>query len=72
MITTRKLNNLIHKELIPIQQIFKAYEYLSQRPSFHFDKKIFNNCVLKTQKLIDITRELSEEVKNGKMAGNHK
>lgn len=67
MINIKKLNNLIHKELIPIQQIFKTYEYLSQKPFFHFDKKIFNKCTIKIQKLIDIVRELSEEVKNDKV-----
>ena len=62
MMDNRKIDNLIHDNLIPIQQIFKTYEHLSQNPSFHFNREIFTKCVQKTQELIEIARELAKEV----------
>ncbi|MBM4137340.1 MAG: hypothetical protein FJ241_10990 [Nitrospira sp.] len=57
-----KIDELIHKELIPMQQMFISYEQLSFNPSYRFNGKIFHKCALKIQQIIDLTRELAKEV----------
>ena len=57
----KKIDEIIHQELIPIQQAFKSYEQLCQNPSYHFDSKIFRKCCLKIQNVIDTARQLHKE-----------
>ena len=64
---TKQINNIIHNEIIPIQQIFKYYEHAAFNRTFHFDGKIFRKCAIKCQELIGIARKLGEFVKNNNM-----
>ena len=57
-----RIDDFIHNELIPIQQMFKSYEELCYNPSFHIDGKIMRKCALKVQEVINIARELAKEV----------
>jgi len=57
-----KIDEIIHKELLPALQMFVSYEQLSYNPSYHFTPKIFKKCALKIQELIDLARQLTEEV----------
>lgn len=70
MITNEQINNIIHNDLIPIQQIFRNYEKLSHNPSFYFNGEIFRECALKIEEIIEILREFarnnSKGVKNDK------
>lgn len=60
-LNNKEINDIIHNEIIPIQQMFKSYEHLAENPAFRFDPKIFRKCVLKIQVVIDNARELANE-----------
>lgn len=59
----KEINDIIHSQLIPIQQMFKSYEQLASNGSYHFDPKIFRKCCLKIQVVIDVLRNSSKEEK---------
>jgi hypothetical protein len=54
----KEIHDLIHNELIPIQQSFKSYEHLAGS-GFHFSHQIFRKCVLHIQEVIDMARSLT-------------
>ena len=56
----KEINGIIHKELIPIQQMFRSYEHLANG-NFRFDPKIFRKCVLKIEEVIEILRNNVKE-----------
>jgi len=56
-----KIDEIIHKELLPIRQMFISYEQLTHNPSIHFDSKIFRKCAIKIEEVITIARDLAKE-----------
>ena len=59
MTDATQINDLVHKELLPIRQMFISYSELAHNPSVRVDPKIFKKCANKVQQLIDIARELT-------------
>jgi len=56
-----RIDEVIHKELLPIRQMFISYEQLTYNPSIHIDPKIFRKCAVKIEEVITIARGLAEE-----------
>ena len=63
MALINKINEFCH-QILPIQQMFHSYEKLANG-NFRFSGATFKKCALKCQELIEIARQLSEEIKNG-------
>jgi len=59
--SNEQLDEIIHSQLLPIQQSFKSYELLATNSSYRFDPKIFRKCVTKLQEIINIARELANK-----------
>ena len=57
-----KIDIIIHRELVPLQQTFRSWEQLANG-SFRFDPKTFRKAALKVQEVIDIARQLTEDIK---------
>lgn len=71
MALINKLSELTHK-ILPLQQMFHSYEKLANNSFFHFSPHIFKKCAMKCQELIELTREIAEETKNGQETKNDK
>lgn len=58
-----RIDELIHKELLPIRQMFVSYTQLAHNPSIHIDPKVFTKCAVKIEEVITICREIGGEEK---------
>ncbi len=61
---TKELNEIIQKELIPAQQMFKAYEQLSRNSLYKFHPSIFRKCIIKIQRIIIVIKERGNDGEN--------
>jgi len=64
-----KLNDIIHDRLLTLQQKFVRYRQLSCNPQFHFNGKIFTECIEAIQEVINITRNLTNNDKEVRKDG---
>ena len=64
MALINKVSELIHSRLLPLQQMFHSYEKLANG-NYRFSSKIFKKCALAIGELIEVARDLTEEMKDG-------
>jgi hypothetical protein len=62
MALIHRINELTH-QILPIQQMFISYQKLANG-NFRFSGATFKKCAMKCQELIEIAREISEEINN--------
>ena len=55
----KEIDDIIHNELLPIQDRFRSYLILINSPSFRLGDKQITKCIKNCNDLIDIARRLT-------------